>query len=146
MTFEYLVEQIKKNRGRMTPQRELILHHLVDNQQILLTADDLLSLCQKDNPIINMTTIYRNLEVLENLDLIYKKNIDATTSAYKLSCDEQSCHHYHHHLICKSCSKIRAINYCPISPEIIELAHKLGFTITDQNLEFYGICDKCNSK
>jgi len=140
MTFEYLVEQIKKHRGRMTPQREIILRHLVDHQNELLTADRLLVLSQKENPQINMTTIYRNLEVLEEMNLIYKLNIDPTTSAFKLTCDANE---HHHHIICKSCGKMIAINYCPMSPELLDKAKKSGFTITDHNLDLYGLCDSC---
>lgn len=142
MTFEYLVEQIKNNRGRMTPQREIILRHLVDHQEELLTADRLLVLSQEENPQINMTTIYRNLEVLEQMNLIYKLNIDPTTSGFKLPCDAND---HHHHMICRSCGKMIAIDYCPMSPVLLEKARLAGFTITDHNLDLYGLCDFCNS-
>lgn len=140
MTFEYLVKQIKKSQGRITPQREIILHHLIDCQQTLLTVDDLLRMCQKENVHINMTTIYRNLEALEKMNLLYKLNIDHTTSGFKLVCNNNA---HHHHMICKSCGKVIAIDYCPMSPELIEKAHNSGFTITDHHLEFYGLCDSC---
>lgn len=140
MTYEYLVEQIKKSRGRMTPQRELILHHLVDHQQELLTVDDLLHLCQKDNKQINMTTIYRNLEFLEKNNLIYKLNIDHTTSGFKLPCNATD---HHHHMICRSCGRMVVLDYCPMSPELLEKARNSGFTITDHNLDLYGLCESC---
>lgn len=140
MNLEYLISLIKDNGGRMTKKRETILKQLVEYDKKLLTVDELLTLCQNENSDINITTIYRNLELLETLNLIHKVNLDRTTCGYKLNTAES----HHHHLTCKDCGKVIDINYCPISPELLEMANQSKFTITEHNLELFGTCDDCD--
>ena len=136
MTLDYLIREIKNNKGRITAQRKIILKLLVDHQDVLMTADHLLSICQEESNDINMATIYRNLELLDQLNLLYKINVDPTTSGFKLRCMEG----HHHHMICNQCGKMIAIDYCPISPELMDLADQAGFMVTDHSLELYGLC------
>ena len=139
MNYETIIQILKKNQCRLTPQRKVILKVLLSFQDSLVTIDDLLNLCQEKNPDINITTIYRNIELLDSFNLIYKKNINKNTTAYKIICSE----HHHHHLTCLNCGKIVTIDYCPITPSLIELVESKDFTFTEHNLELFGYSSKC---
>jgi len=140
MNFNEIIGLLKEDGCRITDKREIIVRVLVDNHDKLLSVDDILTLCKKENDTINLTTIYRNLERLASLDLVYRKNLDRVTTGYKLVCKDS----HHHHLICSECGKTVAIDYCPISSELLEEANSLGFSITNHNLDLYGVCNKCN--
>jgi Fur family zinc uptake transcriptional regulator/Fur family ferric uptake transcriptional regulator len=142
MNFENLKVIIKEKGCRMTTQRKAILEILIKHQDKLETVDDILKICQVDYPEINATTIYRNLELLDQHDLIYKMNIDRHTTGYKLKCMD----HHHHHMICLKCGVMEAIDYCPISPELLKLSEEKGFSVTEHNLELYGYCKKCKER
>lgn len=139
MTYDALLAELSKKKCRITLQRKLFLQILVDHQSVLLTAEELLKLSQQITPDINATTVYRNLELLDSLNLLFSTHKDKTTTAYKLICSD----HHHHHLICIKCGKMAAIHYCPISPELSALVKNEAFVLTDHNLELYGICKDC---
>jgi len=140
MTLDMLLNQLNIAKCRITPQRRTIIEVLLSHESTLLSADNLLKLCQQKNPDINTTTVYRNLELFDALNLMYTMNIDRNTMGYKLLCSN----HHHHHMICLICGKMEAIEYCPISPDLINQATTQGFNITNHNLELYGYCHNCH--
>lgn len=139
MTYDTILIELSKKGCRITPQRKIFLNILLDNQSTLLSAEELLKLSQQDSPDINATTVYRNLDLLNSLGLLFSTHIDKSTTAYKLICSN----HHHHHLICIRCGKLEAIDFCPISLELSTMIKNKSFTLTDHNLELYGICKDC---
>lgn len=139
MKLDTIFTKLKENQCRITPQRRVIIETLLKHQNTLLTIDVLLELCIKENPDINTTTIYRNIELFDSLDLLYKINITRNTTAYKLICSD----HHHHHVICLKCGKVIAIDYCPITPSLISLIKSKNFELVNHNLELYGYCKSC---
>lgn len=140
MDTNYIISLLKTKGCRITPQRKIIITILVKHQYELLTADQLLILCQIINPDINSTTIYRNLELLDSMKLVYKLTNQHAITTYKIICHTN----HHHHIICLNCGKMLPIDYCPINPELEALIAEHDFTLIDHNLEFYGYCKKCN--
>lgn len=139
MNIQTLVQTLKNSGCRMTPQRQVILEVLISHQDKMQTVESLLIECQQKNPEINTTTVYRNLELLDHHHLLYKMNLDRHTTGYKLICMD----HHHHHIICKGCGVMEAIDYCPISPELLSMTDSKGFLITEHSLELFGFCEKC---
>ncbi len=139
MEINTVIQILKENQYRITLQRKIILNILFENKNTLLTIDALLALCQDINPAVNATTVYRNIELLDDLELLYKTNINRNTTAYKLICS----HHHHHHITCLSCGKLVAIDYCPITPSLDALVEENDFVLTDHQLELYGYCGSC---
>ncbi len=90
---------------------------------------------------INFSTIYRNLELLSNLEIIDKLQIESGVSHYEL-CGSA----HHHHIICKSCGETRGIDICPYANMGEEQLKAMGFKATDHKFEIYGYCSKCNLK
>jgi len=140
LTIEMLITKLKNNKCRITPQRKAILEILVAHQDKAMTVDELFISATKKRDDINMTTIYRNLELLDKFALLYKIQADPHTLAYKLICHE----HHHHHIICSICGKMAPIDYCPLTPEVKQLIEEKGYNLTDHSLKFYGICDTCS--
>lgn len=141
MLQEELLALLKQKGCRMTPQRKIIFELLIKNHHTLSRVDDLLNEAKLSNPAINATTIYRNLELLDELGLIHTHNDKDGSKLYKLVCHKA----HHHHIICKSCGKMSPIDYCPITPELEALMARESFTLQEHHLELYGICKDCNA-
>lgn len=139
MELQELVFAIKEKGGRLTPQRRLIAQLLIEHQHCLLKVDDLLKLAKDISPDINATTLYRNLELLDQLKLLYTQNDNDGSKAYKLICH----HAHHHHIICTNCGKMLPIDYCPIEPQLEALLTKEGFILESHRLELLGCCKEC---
>ncbi len=52
----------------------------------------------KSSPNIGIATVYRTLELLSNLDILYKTTFDEGKYRYELS--DANDNHQHHHVIC----------------------------------------------
>jgi len=101
----------------------------------------------KSYPGMGLTTVYRTLELLAQMGLITKLTLGDGQSRYEFKSGKKEEHH--HHMICTKCAKI--IDYTEFVDEELELvrkteerlAKKYDFKILDHNIEFLGICKKC---
>jgi len=142
MDLNYLMDTLRSNGYKITEQRKAILQVLSDNSSNLVSVEQLLCEAKELNKKTNITTIYRNLEIFEKLDLLYRFVTEYGVALYKLACRESS---HHHHIICKSCGKTEVIDFCPIDT-FKHLSEDKNFNLTDHKLELYGYCDKCQYK
>jgi Fe2+ or Zn2+ uptake regulation protein len=142
MNINHLINKIKSNGYKVTQQRKTILEVLYANEDSLISAE---SICHQSKAIYdktNMSTVYRNLKILEELDMIYKVNIDSDTTLYKLVCCEEQ---HHHHIICKKCGKTEIIDFCPLD-KLKSLSEDKNFILTDHKIELYGYCEDCKGE
>ncbi len=139
MILKELIDRLKEKGCRMTPQRTIIIGILTDHQYELISVETLLIEAKKVNPAINATTIYRNLELLDELNLIYSQNGKDGSKLFKLVCHNA----HHHHIICKGCGKMLPIDFCPVAPELVQMVADKGFTLEEHHLELYGYCSDC---
>ncbi len=71
-----------------------------------LSAEDVLFKAKKKMPNIGIATVYRTLERLASLDILYKTMFDEGKFRYELCEDEN---HQHHHIVCMKCGKISEV-------------------------------------
>ncbi|ADL13302.1 Fur family transcriptional regulator [Acetohalobium arabaticum] len=126
----------------LTSQRKVILETLIENSDQHLSVDDIYSLIKEKNDFIGLATIYRNLDLLEELGVVVKRNFDDKSAKYEFIFGDKL---KHHHLICESCGKVMEIeNFLPdgLKEEVMETKE---FQITDYSLQIYGYCKECRS-
>ncbi|TCO78713.1 Fur family transcriptional regulator [Marinisporobacter balticus] len=142
MTIQNQIEQKLKDHGyKLTLQRKTILEVLLKNKNHFLSAEEIYLQTKEKYAQTNFSTIYRNLEILENIEMIHKINIHGATSQYEFI----SHNSHHHHIICKGCGKTELIDFCPLE-EILDKLNHPDFTFTDHKFELYGYCTSCKEK
>ncbi|MBS4537630.1 transcriptional repressor [Clostridium sp. D2Q-11] len=134
-----IIKTLKDKGYRCTNQREAILDVLLNNENHFISAEDIYIKTKKYYPKTNFSTVYRNLEVLDNLGVIHRTNTDGKKAMYEIICEDS----HHHHIICKSCGKTEIVDFCPFL-NIKEKFSNDGFKLTDHKFELYGYCEKCN--
>lgn len=140
--LEAFRDQFKEHK--MTPQRRVILQSLLENADQHLSAEELYALAKEKDPEIGLATIYRTLDLLEELNILHKLHFGDGRSRYEL-CHVQSEHH-HHHLVCLNCNQILEVKEDLLSQleDLIEREH--GFRIVDHRVQFYGYCSSCDKE
>ena len=140
--LETFREQFKEHK--MTPQRRVILQTLLQNPNLHLSAEELYALVKEQDSEIGLATVYRTLELLEELNILHKLYFGDGRNRYEL-CHLQSEHH-HHHLICHTCNQILEVKEDLLNQleALIEREH--GFRIVDHRVQFYGYCTACDQK
>lgn len=134
----FFMEKLKESGYNITSQRSSILDVLFKNIKYVMSVEDIAKEVQKLEKYANLTTVYRNLEVFENIGIVHRMVFDNNMSYYKI-CFKAN---HHHHFICTNCYKISDMEYCPMD-EVNEIAKKVGFDIKYHNFEVFGVCKKC---
>lgn len=136
------IKQIFKEEGyKLTTQRRAILDVIVENQDKHLSPEEIYDIVKKKYPEIGIATVYRTLQLLEKLNIIYRLNFDDGYNRYELNYDSEN--HHHHHLICLKCGKVMEVKLDLLENLENEIENENGFKIVDHNVKFFGYCADC---
>ncbi|MBB2182504.1 transcriptional repressor [Lachnospiraceae bacterium MD1] len=138
---------LKQNGLKVTTQRIAILEVLDSRPGIHLTAEEIYDCVKKKYPEIGIATVYRTIQMLSELNLIDKLNLDDGYVRYEISKKgtEDTCHH-HHHLICLDCGRIYAFQDDLLETLEERIKETMGFTVSDHEVKLYGHCQECRDK
>lgn len=140
--MEILKEKLKETGFKITPQRRAIIEILLKNDSEHLSSEEIYDLVRVDCPEIGLATVYRTMQLLDEIGAISKLNLDDGCIRYELNLNEEDAHH-HHHLICKSCGKIIEVKEDLLDTIEDEIQNLYKFNILNHDVKFYGICENC---
>lgn len=141
--YERLRSELKKRNLRITSQREAVLSVFVENNGQHFTPDEVYERLAQKNSYISKATIYRSVELLKEMGFLSKINFGDGLERYELK-DEHG--HQHHHLICTECGQVYALEEDLLDDIEKIIEKRTGFKITDHQLNFYGLCPKCQAR
>jgi len=124
---------LREKGYRLTPQRELILN-AVDTLGHA-TPDDVLHEVRKHSDAVNVSTVYRTLEVLEELGLVRHAHLSDRAPTYHSVTE-----HEHFHLVCRNCHKVISVDPDVLKPLLSRLKADHGFTVDVGHLTVFGTC------
>ena len=121
-------------------QREIILE-VIRNSYEHLTAEELYNLVVKDNPKISKSTVYRNISILLDKNIIRKVKMISGPDRYDYITNE------HYHAICEICGRVYDFIYPFDNKSLIDkIKSQTGIIIRADSITIYGICEECKSK
>ncbi|WP_407565759.1 Fur family transcriptional regulator [Streptomyces sp. 184] len=126
-----------RERGyRLTPQRQLVLE-AVDCLEHA-TPDDILGEVRKTAAGVNISTVYRTLELLEELGLVSHAHLNHGPPTYHIA-DR----HHHLHLVCRVCDRVIEAENAVAEPFAETLRQRFGFESDVQHFAILGRCATC---
>lgn len=135
---------LKQNGLKVTNQRIAILEVLNSRPGEHLTAEEIYDLVRVDYPDIGLATVYRTIQLLSELNLIDKLNLDDGYVRYEIGkFDQEDSGHHHHHLICLDCGGIYTFQDDLLETLETRIKDTLGFDVVDHEVKLYGHCKKC---
>ncbi|MCJ7690345.1 MAG: transcriptional repressor [Clostridiaceae bacterium] len=131
-----VISYLKDNNIKITKARKNILEIILCSKEAI-SAKLIYALLEKDDMKIDLSTVYRTLELLESKNIINKFDLGNNVYNYALNINA------HKHIItCELCHKEMVID-CPI-PQIEEqIKAKTGITLTESQVYLKGICKEC---
>ena len=134
---ESWLEQLQESGCRITSPRRAIVSILASSDQAL-EAVEIFDQSRADHPRLGVVTVYRTLEMLEQLNLVQRVH------------QAEGCHLYlrapegHEHiLVCKNCRRTDYFSGDDLSELIESTSQKSGYRIEDHWLQFIGLCARC---
>ena len=126
-----------RDRGyRLTPQRELILDAV--DRLGHATPDEVLAEVRRSSEAVNVSTVYRTLEVLEELGLVRHAHLSDRSPTY-----HSVRGHEHFHLVCRNCHRVVSVDPDVLSPLLDRLREEQAFTADVGHLTVFGRCVEC---
>jgi Fur family ferric uptake transcriptional regulator len=136
---QVFLEQLREHGFRLTPQREMVLsvmHQIKD----FATAEEIHDRVQAFSSAVDISTVYRTLELLQDFRMIASVDPGDGKRRYQLlGVDDR-----HLHLVCRSCGKIIAANLESAQPFIQQLEEQYGFQVDVDDLTVPGLCLVCS--
>src|SRR6266851_8848315 len=130
-----------KQRGlRMTPQRQLILD-AVAAMHGHVSADQVYQQVVSVFPDVNISTVYRTLEVLEDLGVVRHTHFHDGVAQY-----ERTDAAMHHHMVCTRCGADAEVDLDILQPLAAELKQRYGFEADLAHSAIVGVCRGCLSR
>ena len=139
-TDQNLLAMLKTRGLRLTPQRAIIIE-AIEKLPGHITAEALYAEVQKINPYINLATIYRTLELLQNLNLITSTDLGGSQTYFALKD-----HCSHHHLVCQACGCIEELRDDLLEPIWSNIKAQYGFEVRTDHLSLFGLCQDCREQ
>ena len=142
--------QFRGQGYRVTMPRRAILEILGGTEKHL-SAEEIYMAVHKIYPNIGLTTVYRTLELLAQMGLVFRFDFGDGRARYELSTGPKGERH-HHHMVCTECGRV--IDYTDFIDDEVELLNqmekglskKFNFKITSHLIQFSGLCAKCQKK
>ncbi|MEG6565800.1 Fur family transcriptional regulator [Thermoanaerobacterium saccharolyticum] len=133
-------ENLKQKGLKLTTQRRAILDVIIENREKHLSSEEIYDLVKEKYPEIGLATVYRTLQLFDEMGIIYKLNFDDGRSRYELYHNED---HQHHHLICLKCGSVIEMEGDLLENLEEAIENTKNFQIIDHNVKFFGYCSKC---
>ena len=106
-----------------------------------LTAAEVYAKAQRECSDLGLTTVYRTLEILEQLGAIRRVHLEDGCEAFAPTALEHG-----HYVICHSCQATIEFEGCDLTRLLNRVANQTGFVIEQHWLELVGRCPKCQKK
>ena len=141
MKEEQLIEKLRMNGYKITPQRQEIMKAIL-SCPVPQSAEEIHQKVTEKHPNISLDTVYRNLNVLLSINLICKLNHIEGKSCYEIN----KLNSHHHHLVCLKCGASEPVDFCPLEYfDQKKFLQEKDFEIKEHRFEIYGYCAACKN-
>ena len=126
---------------RNTRQRDAVLD-AIERAGAALAPAEILRLAQAKVASLNLSTIYRHLNALQDEARIQKVLLPGQPPRFEAACPAKG-HghdHHHHHFHCDACDRVFALHACPGSMQDMAPA---GFVVNAHQITLHGVCAAC---
>ena len=122
---------------RLTPQRIMILEAVAEAKNHI-SAEEIYTQVHARYPYMNISTVYRTLELLEKLGMVIKTDFGEEGVRYHPA-DKG----HHHHLVCQKCGLIIDIDESTLARLEDVLLARYNFSASLKHIAIFGLCGNC---
>jgi Fur family transcriptional regulator, ferric uptake regulator len=121
---------------RVTPQRQLILEAVTKLEHA--SPEEIFADVRQTARGVNVSTVYRTLELLEQIGLVTHTHLGHGAPRYHLAAEAQ-----HVHLVCRECERVTQVEPAAVRSLVSSLDAEHGFETDVGHLTVFGRCADC---
>ena len=139
LTSENLAGVLRNSGFKVTPQR-LAVYEALANTKSHPNAELLYNELRPKYPSMSFATVYKTVEILNELGLITVLNTGEGSSRYDADVSE------HSHIQCSICGRVVDIGPLSVAELDAEVKADTGYEVQGQQFYFYGVCPACKNR
>ncbi len=128
--------QLRARGYRLTPQRQLVLEAVGSLGHG--TPEEIVTVVRRTASGVNISTVYRTLELLEELGLVRHTHLGHGAPTYSIATDDD-----HVHLVCRDCGSVDEAPVELVQAAVDRLSHDKGFLVDVGHFPVFGRCRAC---
>jgi Fur family transcriptional regulator, ferric uptake regulator len=137
MTTETWTDALDRSGHFVTEPRKRVAELLVGREEHF-TAEDVLRDAKRRRLPVGRATVFRALELFEELGLVERLDLPNGNHAYVV-CQPS----HHHHIVCTSCGRTEEIADLGLERLAAKVDERTGFSLDSHRIELYGLCPTC---
>ncbi len=130
--------ELRARGYRLTPQRQLVLQAVVELEHA--TPEEIVTEVRRTASAVNISTVYRSLELLEQLGLVRHTHLGHGAPTYHAAGSVQ-----HVHLVCSSCEGVDEVPASVLDDVVARLAAERDFGVDVGHVTLTGRCASCRT-
>lgn len=131
-------DTLRESGYRVTPQRQLVLEAVSGLEHA--TPEQIWAVVRETARGVNISTVYRTLELLEHVGLVKHSHLHHGAPTYHLA---EAADHVH--LVCRQCERVLQVDEATVRPLVVALEEREGFATDVAHLTVFGLCADCRS-
>lgn len=131
LTNEEMIDFLKNKDIKPSNIRLKVLKYLLNNITHP-TVDDIYNRLSNEIPTLSRTSIYNTMKLFKEKGIVNELSLNEKEIRYDINTN------FHGHFKCEKCGMIYDF------PVTESLDNMEGFVINSKNINYYGICAKCN--
>lgn len=132
-----IASRLNEQGYRITPQRTMIIS-AIENSIDHISADEIYSQVAAKYPHVNISTVYRTLELLKGLGMVTETDLGEGRVRY-----HPAHKGHHHHLVCRECGKIIDLDESVVTSLEDTLLREYKFDADLRHMAIFGRCEQC---
>jgi Fe2+ or Zn2+ uptake regulation protein len=124
--------------GYYVTEPRRVVAEMVSERGDHFTALDLVGEAKRRRLGVGRATVFRALELFEELGLVERLDLPNGEHAYVV-CEPE----HHHHVICQQCGRGTEVEDCGIDAVTREIQARTGYVVDSHRIELFGLCPEC---
>ncbi|MBW8792615.1 MAG: transcriptional repressor [Streptomyces sp.] len=135
-TGEAWQQELRARGYRLTPQRQRVLEAVG-----VLGHATPEAISEQVGDGVNLSTVYRSLELLEDLGLVRHTHLNHGSPSYSVAGSAD-----HVHLVCRDCEAVLEVGAELLQPLVATIADEQGFSVDVGHVALFGRCAACANR
>jgi Fur family ferric uptake transcriptional regulator len=132
-----IISRLSEKGYRLTPQRMMVMS-AIENSDHHISAEEIYAKVVAKYPHLNISTVYRTLELLHWLGLVTETDLGGGRVRYH-PVDKG----HHHHLVCQECGKVVDLDESVLGNLKTAIRRDYKFDPDIRHMAFFGRCVDC---